>query len=68
MRKSYEVIGYTYEADCHCLDCAGKRFPENDRCELYGTDREGNEIHPIFFDTEFDSVPVCGDCFEILAD
>lgn len=32
------TIGYTYHADCYCVDC-GEQLPE--------TDPEGNEKHPI---------------------
>lgn len=61
--NSMRVIGYTYEADCHCIYCAKKRskasgFTINvaahgealDEHDIpYGaTDREGNFIHPIF--------------------
>lgn len=43
------VIGYTYEADYHCTDCAEERFPGISKDD--GTkyeDSEGNEPHPIF--------------------
>lgn len=62
--NSMRVIGYTYEADCHCVQCAKTRHqargftintngPEGadlDEHDIpYGaTDREGNFIHPIF--------------------
>jgi predicted dehydrogenase len=62
-RKSYEVIGYTYEADCHCLDCTRKRFGgEPEAVDYTATDNEGNDIHPIFLGDEFETAPVCGDC------
>ena len=61
-RKTYEVIGYAYEADIHCLDCARARFPNPDQA----TDNEGNEVHPVFLGDEFDTPPVCVDCFEPL--
>lgn len=52
------VIAYAYEADIHCADCAAKRFPTG-----HGTDREGNEIHPVFDTDEQDASGVyCGDC------
>jgi len=59
-----QVIGYTYEADCHCIGCAKARYdaggftigtdgPEGSSLDEndipYGAeDREGNPIHPIF--------------------
>lgn len=61
-RKTYEVIGYAYEADIHCPDCARKRFPNPNKA----TDNEGNEVHPVFLGDEFDTPPCCGDCFEPL--
>ena len=61
-RKTYEVIGYAYEADMHCPDCARKRFKNPDKA----TDNEGNEVRPIFLGDEHDSPPYCGDCHELL--
>lgn len=66
-RKSYEVIGYAYDADLHCPECALKRFTQ---AQLDGDDRatdsENNPIHPIFLSDEFESMPYCGDCHEPL--
>ncbi len=73
--KAWTVIGYTYEADCHCVDCAVKRFGFGTaQTELPGDalldendipadqlDNEGNPIHPIFASDEGESI--CGDCF-----
>lgn len=65
-RKVYEVVGYTYEADTHCLDCTTKRFavPGEDGPEIIDDtpDNEGNPIHPIFLGDEFDYTPFCGTC------
>lgn len=62
LRKVYEIIGYVYDADEHCISCTNKRF--------YGKkaliDFEGNAIHPIFLGDELDTPPVCGDCLELL--
>jgi hypothetical protein len=70
LRKTYEIVGWTYEADLHCNECAEERFGPPERVsgsgrELHGVDNEGNEIHPIFLDQleEFETTPVCGDCF-----
>ena len=55
------VIGYSYEADVHCIQCTERRFgppPYYDRSDDQGnpmmdlTDDEGNAIHPIFDDSE----------------
>jgi hypothetical protein len=59
-----EVIGYSYEADLHCVDCAKKRFGHEDDNAKHGKyvpsevdenyvrydamDNEGNPVHPIF--------------------
>lgn len=59
--KAWDVIGYAYEADIHCVSCTKKRFPnveDNDRLE----DSEGNPIHPIFASDEGSDSEVCGDC------
>ena len=73
------VIGYTYDADIHCVDCTArntagighqhaKAFTECQPdgygvCELV-IDLEGNELGVIFPDTEFDYTPTCADCGE----
>jgi len=76
---SYATItGYTYEADTHCQECAEKRFG----AKLYGnvpvTDREGNDVHPMYSFEEHgywdDENPndgeyhpaTCSDCLEEL--
>lgn len=61
MRKVFEVIGYTYEADVHCPDCARKRFTDPDHAE----DREGNPVHPLFLG-DVEEPEYCGDCGEEL--
>lgn len=53
------VVGYTFEADYHCIACTTTRFPEPDEA----IDREGNAVHPVF-DTD-EAQPLgeyCGDC------
>jgi len=60
-RKSFEVVGYAYEAALHCLDCAGKRFENPDKEGL--EDSEGNPIHPLFLD-QLEGGECCDDCFE----
>lgn len=64
-RKTYEVVGYAYEADLHCLDCTCTRFGfphTTDGNDLEAIDNEGNAITPYFLgDTT--SEDYCGDCF-----
>lgn len=59
--KAYEIVGYSYNADVHCPECAVKDFgSENlaNGCE----DHEGNEVHPIFA-SDFDGdAENCADC------
>ena len=60
-RKSYEVIGYAYEADLHCLDCTSARFKANaNRLNFIAIDSEGNTVSPIFLGE--DHGEHCGDC------
>ena len=40
------VIGFTYEADVHCVQHASERFGAN--LENEPEDNEGNLIHPVF--------------------
>lgn len=55
------VIGYTYEADVHCLSCAFDRFGDMlDRDDAI--DSEGNSPHPIFDIDEGAEDEHCGDC------
>jgi len=66
-RKCFEVIGYTYEADCHCLQCTKNRFGgDPTEVDYERIDNEGNSIHPIFLDSEWDFPPVCEECLKLL--
>ncbi len=56
-RKAYEVIGYTYGADVHCLECSEKRFSDTKKFTL-----DDNEVQPIFLGEVSDYL-ICGDCF-----
>lgn len=59
--KSYEILGWAYEADLHCYDCAEKRFGVKKLENGDAKDSEGNEVHPIFASNE--TIPfVCGTC------
>jgi hypothetical protein len=62
--KAYDVIGYAYEADVHCLSCARARFDGEPDDET--EDSEGNLVHPIFTGDECACAEVCGDCLEPL--
>ncbi len=53
------IIGYAYEADVHCADCAKVRF--NGRLDL-AVDAEGNPVHPIFSTDEKEHPLHCADC------
>ena len=61
-RKVYEIVGWTYEADTHCNECAVKRFGtdlDSPNC----TDNEGNKVLAIFLDSINSEDPICcGDC------
>jgi hypothetical protein len=76
LRKSYEIVGYTYDADYHCTDCAPKRFSQHTldhsdytgECGKCQQDNDGNVPSVVFLDhCDTDCMPVCGDCFENLA-
>jgi hypothetical protein len=64
------VIGYTYEAGDHCIDCATERFgmDNNGFVPADAIDNEGNPIHPIFSTDEWwNEIPDslnCEDCLE----
>jgi hypothetical protein len=74
-----QVIGYTYEADYHCIECATKAFgyklthPERVGKAI---DSEGNEVHPVFdtdewyanaiYEGETHDTLNCGDCFALM--
>lgn len=64
------TIGYTYDADTHCLDCTVNRFGDaiDFQSDQGAIDSEGNPVHPIF--TTDETSPAgqwcgsCGDCFD----
>ena len=64
--KHWEIVGYTYDADAHCVTCAEERFgPQVHDDEQPPEDSEGNEIHPMFAGDEYSSEGEhCGDCGE----
>ena len=70
------IIGYAFNADTHCIDCTHDAMAVGSlqcvpplRCDTdenavpYDlTDREGNQIHPIFDIDENAGSEYCGDC------
>ncbi|MCG2767431.1 MAG: hypothetical protein L6435_03495 [Anaerolineae bacterium] len=64
--KTYEVVGWAYEADLHCRECASKRFGEELEIKEM-IDREGNPVHPLFLD-ETQQDDACGDCGRLILD
>ena len=67
LMKAWKVVAYTYDADVHCVECAGDRFyvirsgqVERDEVDL-PEDSEGNEVHPVFA-SQVEGSMMCGDC------
>lgn len=63
-RKVYEVVGYAFDADLHCLECTNARFPNMTEST---EDSEGNTPTPIFLGGTIES-DICGDCFKNLSE
>lgn len=74
MAHSTDVVGFAYEADLHCVDCAIGRFGPDimgqDPAEP--EDDEGNPISPVFDGEDAyseDGAPYCcGDCGSALVE
>jgi len=65
--KTYEIVGWAYEAGLHCNACAYDRFKELLTSEEVAKDGEGNPIRPLFVgDIQGDEY--CGDCGRRLDD
>lgn len=61
------IIGYVYEADLHCLDCAHDRFGAQSLADGSAVDTEDNPVSPIWdYDEISGEAPHCGDCFNTL--
>ena len=59
----YGIIGWTYDAACHCEGHAIKRFGRQPLIEGTATDSEGNAPHPIFQWSESgDGGDYCDEC------
>jgi formate-dependent nitrite reductase cytochrome c552 subunit len=77
-----KIIGYTFDADAHCVACAQKHQFKYDPASLnapdvtqndehgvpvHAVDSEGNLIHPIF-ETDEQIFPLyCGDCHAVIS-
>ena len=62
--KHWDLVGYVYDVDVHCVTCAearfGSRVHDDDRPP---EDSDGNEIHPMFAGNEYPlEGEYCGDC------
>jgi hypothetical protein len=76
------VIGYTFEADVHCVQCTLERHrthpfaleypegmdkrPDENGLPYAAVDTEGNSVHPTFSTDENATEEHCGDCGEAL--
>jgi len=60
------ILAWTYEADVHCCDCAGRRFGESLLDDDLPVDNEGNEVHPVFSFDDFDSDVSCVTCLNLI--
>ena len=73
-----KVVGYTFDADVHCVDCTEAYVRENNNIgelvdimegRIEFPDGEGNPIHPIFDTDEAGNTPShCGDCGAFITD
>ena len=59
--NSADVVGYSFEADTHCLSCTEARFPGTLPVSEY-FDSEGNTPGAIFADEAADYDMECGTC------
>jgi hypothetical protein len=63
--KSYDVVGYAYDAALHCVACASERFGDPDAEGL--EDSEGNPVHPYFAgEAGEQDGETCNDCGEAI--
>ena len=65
------LIGYTYNFDTHCVDCAVKYADTIDRSiwiSSFIKDSEGNSLHPIYDIHEGSDTEYCSDCHIKLLD
>ncbi len=62
------VIGYTYEADYHCVDCTENRFGQDDLGYAFTVDNEDNSIHPVFSTDEIQEYSACAECSVLIGE
>jgi hypothetical protein len=62
--KAWDIVGFTYDADVHCVECTAARFGAKlEDANDPPVDSEGNELHPIFASDEGSPEgEVCADC------
>lgn len=64
--KAFDILGFSFEADLHCVECSIARFGEAGlEADSEVTDSEGNTPKPIFA-CEASLEDYCGDCHEPL--
>jgi len=63
MSHATDIVGWAYEGDVHCNDCAEARFPdllENNEGTDEILDSEGNPVSPIFDSEAYEECFCCG--------
>ncbi len=58
------IIGYTYDAEVHCVGCTRRRFQGAEDHDA--TDAEGNEVYEVLDTSEDCYLDHCADCHEPL--
>lgn len=64
-RKSYEIVGWSADADLWCNDCAHRAYGVSPDSAAVERDSEGNEVSPVFLD-QASSQDTCGQCHVVL--
>jgi len=57
-----KIIGYTYEADYHCIGCTEKEFGKDDLGYAFTVDSEDKMIQPVFSTDEIQEYSACAEC------
>jgi hypothetical protein len=70
-RKSFEIVGYTADADIYCPECAALTYDRridsvlrtvaDEREQFQALDFEGNTVSPVFLD-QLEGDEHCGRC------
>lgn len=66
--KATDVVGYTADADMHCVDCAHRIYGDDKGGSEPKQDGEGNQVHPIFASDEGWDDEHCGTCGKPLSE